>query len=274
MHTINPTLSTAIRDFVCKHCRLLERQLFEYYFNCGSKAACLKALLAYQNPDGGFGHGLEPDLRCPQSSAIGAETAMWYLHLLDAYDCDAVGDLVQWIASNQNDAGIIEHPSPGMLDYSHETWWSGADDKRILSLAAFLQMHDIDHPPLFEKARHYFDHMTMPDNLAYYDYPQYLYAKYCGQDQRAREIYARYADWVESMIQKNADHYPIFARAWFDMADLLDEASLDQEAQNVINAITEDGGFKAPYPNLPWWRPIWMVDALVLLKRKNLLALS
>ena len=51
--------------FIFTHGRLLERQLYAYFFQDGTREACLKALLAYQNPDGGFhytspGNGTEP----------------------------------------------------------------------------------------------------------------------------------------------------------------------------------------------------------------------
>ena len=75
--------------FIFTHGRLLERQLYATFFQDGTVQACLKALLAYQNPDGGFGNGIEPDLLCPDSTAIGAETAMVLLDLLDA---GGVGD--------------------------------------------------------------------------------------------------------------------------------------------------------------------------------------
>ena len=60
------------KGFIYQNGRLLERYLFATFFEKGvqgSKEACLKALLAYQNPDGGFGNGIEPDLLCPDSSA-------------------------------------------------------------------------------------------------------------------------------------------------------------------------------------------------------------
>ena len=62
--------------FIFRNGRLLERKLFEYFFENGSKQACIMALLAYQNPDGGFGNGIEPDLLCPDSTAVGAELAV------------------------------------------------------------------------------------------------------------------------------------------------------------------------------------------------------
>ncbi|MCJ7432535.1 MAG: hypothetical protein MUO77_03515, partial [Anaerolineales bacterium] len=72
------------KTFIFKNGRLLERKLCEYFFENGSKQACIKALLAFQNTDGGYGNGIEPDLLCPDSTAIGAEFA---LHVLELLEC-------------------------------------------------------------------------------------------------------------------------------------------------------------------------------------------
>jgi len=48
---------TAAREFVHTHGRVLERRLLDG----APPADVVDALLPYRNPDGGFGHGLEPD---------------------------------------------------------------------------------------------------------------------------------------------------------------------------------------------------------------------
>jgi hypothetical protein len=74
------------KNFLYNSSRLLERKFYEFFFENGSSNHCLQALKAYQNDDNGFGNGLELDLLCPDSSAIGAETALYYLDLLDFPD--------------------------------------------------------------------------------------------------------------------------------------------------------------------------------------------
>lgn len=55
------------RNFILTHTRLLERRLFEVCFAGASAASVGQVVRAYQNPDGGLGHALEPDVRCPES---------------------------------------------------------------------------------------------------------------------------------------------------------------------------------------------------------------
>ncbi|WP_306370555.1 hypothetical protein [Nocardiopsis sp. CC223A] len=66
--------------FMAGHARLLDRRRFEHLVRPTEHTgpAILAALDAYRNPDGGHGHGLEPDLRSPESQPGGA------LHALEA----------------------------------------------------------------------------------------------------------------------------------------------------------------------------------------------
>ena len=58
------------RAFIVAHARPLERAWYAYQFESGPAEAVLDTLAAFQNADGGFGHGLEPDVQLPNSSAI------------------------------------------------------------------------------------------------------------------------------------------------------------------------------------------------------------
>lgn len=69
-------------NFIWKHGRLLERRIFEYVFQGGSKNNILSSIKAYQNDDGGFGSAIEPDLRAPDSQPLYIEFALRVL-----YDC-------------------------------------------------------------------------------------------------------------------------------------------------------------------------------------------
>jgi hypothetical protein len=85
-------------EFMRTHARLLDRRRFELLFGDGSADAVLAALSAYRNPDGGFGYGLEPDLRSATSQPgaalhafevfadVGPETSEMAVRLCDWAD--------------------------------------------------------------------------------------------------------------------------------------------------------------------------------------------
>lgn len=58
------------REYLYSQARPIEAGLYAYLFEGGSNDAVVAALVPYQNADGGFGHGLEPDFRFDASSAL------------------------------------------------------------------------------------------------------------------------------------------------------------------------------------------------------------
>ena len=54
---------TAATGFMATHARVLDRRRFELLLGTGDPDAVLAAADGYRNPDGGYGWGLEPDLR-------------------------------------------------------------------------------------------------------------------------------------------------------------------------------------------------------------------
>ena len=78
--------------------RLLERQLFSALF-CGADRAPARAALAcYQNPDGGFGRALVPELRWPESGGAATVHALRVLDALDGFDDPGLGGALQYVA--------------------------------------------------------------------------------------------------------------------------------------------------------------------------------
>jgi hypothetical protein len=63
---------SAAEAFMAAHARLLDRRRFELLNGQTEPSAVLAALRAYRNPDGGYGYGLEPDLRAPESQPAAA----------------------------------------------------------------------------------------------------------------------------------------------------------------------------------------------------------
>ena len=60
------------RDFVYGNGTLFERALFAYLFEGDSPDRLEAIILCYKNPDNGFGHGFEHDLKTPRLEPAGA----------------------------------------------------------------------------------------------------------------------------------------------------------------------------------------------------------
>ena len=67
------------RSFIYRSARPIDLAVFRHEFEGGSADEIIAALSAYQNPDGGFGHGIEPDNFNPPSVPMGAWKATEYI---------------------------------------------------------------------------------------------------------------------------------------------------------------------------------------------------
>lgn len=82
-------------------------------------------LAAYQNADGGFGHGIEPDVWHPASSPLATTVALQYAQ---AVGIPVHHELVQraliYLAATYDPAAGKWHPmTAGVNDYPHAPWW-------------------------------------------------------------------------------------------------------------------------------------------------------
>lgn len=118
-----PIDTNAARRFVFDAARLLDRHRFTALLDSGPREPVLAALRAYRNPDGGFGHALEPDLRAPTSQVGATLYALEILAELDAFDDPMAGDAVRWIASIADDDGAIPFAVGDIDRWPHAPWW-------------------------------------------------------------------------------------------------------------------------------------------------------
>lgn len=117
---------TRARDFLLAEARPLERALFCFHFGCTSPVEARNALNAYQNRDGGFGRGLEPDIRLPASSAIATAVAFRHLRQLGVTADDRmVQAAVRW-TQQAFDRRLNRWPfTPAAVDmWPHAPWWT------------------------------------------------------------------------------------------------------------------------------------------------------
>ena len=118
------------RHFVAAKGRLLDAVLMQHALGCGSGADALVALAPYQNDDGGFGHGLEPDLRTPASTAIATSTAVQLLRRVKApADHPMVRDTIEYlVATVDRTEGVWPIIGPEVDEAPHAPWWNYGPD--------------------------------------------------------------------------------------------------------------------------------------------------
>src|SRR5690348_2293764 len=139
--------------FLLDQARLLERRLFATCFLGQPAAGVADALRGYQNDDGGFGHALEPDVRCPASLPIDVETAFQALAAAGAVDRGMVIAACDFLARAAEDAGAggaVPPAFPVIESYPRAAHWTEWTYQPGLNptagLAGLLYQLGIDHP--------------------------------------------------------------------------------------------------------------------------------
>ena len=154
--------------FMAAHARVLDRRRFDALLGDDDPAGILDAVEAYANPDGGYGWGLEPDLRSPESQPGGA------LHALEAF-ADAAPlrsprsrPLCDWLSEATLPDGGLPFARPVRVPTGTAPFWASADPDRsslqitsiVAATAHRVAAHDPDvaeHPWLGTATRYCLD---------------------------------------------------------------------------------------------------------------------
>jgi hypothetical protein len=110
-------------DFMLCNARLLERRLFEAEFGGGRANGVAEALAAYQNPDGGFGSGLEPDKRDPASQPVDLQIALETLDAVNLRPAAMLRAACVWMQGALAPEGGLPYARPSLNAFPHAPWW-------------------------------------------------------------------------------------------------------------------------------------------------------
>jgi hypothetical protein len=119
-----PVDRTAAETFIWSTARLLDRHRYAMLFEGAPAEPVLAALKAYQNPDGGFGHALEPDLRGPGSQPGPTLYALEMLEQAGMIGSEMAAAAHVWIAEIADPDGSVRSALPGFEAYPHAPWWT------------------------------------------------------------------------------------------------------------------------------------------------------
>jgi hypothetical protein len=111
------------RDFVYANGVMWERALFAYLFQGESVDRLHQNLLCYKNPDKGWGHALEHDLRVPQSNPLALEFLLVIIMQMGIPAGKLLDGTVQWLEAQRETDGSLKNP-PETLNYPHAPWWN------------------------------------------------------------------------------------------------------------------------------------------------------
>lgn len=117
----------AATDFMAGHARTLDRRRFELLRGETDNASgVLAALDAYRNPDGGYGWGLEPDLRSPESQPAAAAHAFEVFENVAPVTSPHAAVLCDWLDSVTPPDGGLPMAVPLTLAAGSAPWWESS----------------------------------------------------------------------------------------------------------------------------------------------------
>ncbi len=117
----------AAASFLATHGRVLDRRRLELLLGGPGSGPVLAALDGYRNSDGGYGWGLEPDLRSPESQPTGAMHAFEVMAEVAPATTPRAVELCDWLDAHSLPDGGLPMALPLTDPAGCAPWWAGAD---------------------------------------------------------------------------------------------------------------------------------------------------
>jgi hypothetical protein len=266
------------RCYVQAHGNLWERALWDYLFADGSPERVHLCFLPYKNKDGGFGHGLEHDIKTPSSNPLMLEFLLSIIRDTDLPVGELLDGTPEWLESIQKPDGSLDNP-PDLQDYPHAQWWqegqtipssitgnliklgicpSGVREKTRSWVIKNISLESIrDNNWLFMSYQH-FDYFHNEDNFPELD------------DHKMATLENIYSTAL--IHEKKGEMNKLFP--FFQFANSPDSATavnappglIDRILDHLENSQREDGGWDDEH-GLPYWQPYFSTIILLTLKR-------
>jgi hypothetical protein len=148
-----PVDRAAAETFIWSTARLLDRHRYATLCGDGKAEPVIAALAGYQNPDGGFGHGLEPDLRGPGSQPGPTLYALEILEEIGMLDTEMGRAARTWFAPVTEADGGVPSTLPGFERYPHAPWWTAEPGSMLtFGLAGVLHAGGVSNDELLARA--------------------------------------------------------------------------------------------------------------------------
>ena len=131
MKTLTKTLLNKLDNYMNTETRPLEKSIFNYYFNGSSSDPILDSLEEFQNPDGGFGGGIEPDFKLTESSPMATSIGLRHLSAIDDNDRaqKMIIRAVEYLESTFDNSRKGWYSVPSSVNkYPHAPWWEFRND--------------------------------------------------------------------------------------------------------------------------------------------------
>jgi hypothetical protein len=285
--TSHPDLQAAER-FLAGTGRILDQRRFEVVVRGGDPVHVRDAVAAYRNSDGGFGHGLEPDCRCPDSQPAAVAMALRLLDEAGTWDAGLVQGACDWLARHPAAGGGATFVEAGLEGWPHAPWWVPVDGRpaspiQTGMIAATLHARAVVHPWLDRATEVMWELIAGLSEAGPYDLlgvTQFL--DHVPDRERARQAFeqitpalldGKLVELEPDALGEAEKHGPLeFAPRPDSLGrQLFDAATMDAHLDHLARSQREDGGWMFNW--LAWspgaaadWRGHLTVEAIGTLR--------
>ena len=264
------------QDFVYRNGTLLERALFAWLFENGSLERLHQVILCYKNQDGGFGHGLEHDLKAPQSNPLALEYLLGLMKHAGVPAGSIFAGTADWVESQMDERGDLRNP-PETRDFPLAPWWEETGGQTLPdSIVGNLIHFDCATPSLIDKTKAWALANNTPEKVRQ---NEWLFMTYHAFDfffalDDLPGLLAFRTATVDNILacaqtapENQYDSLFIFAPTPGSMIAQALPIGLTDRFLDVLLDAQQDEGHWLDQHNLPQWYPITTINVLLALKR-------
>jgi hypothetical protein len=286
------------RDFMATHARLLDRRRFELLEGRSDPSAVLAALDGYGNEDGGYGWGLEPDLRSPESQPGASHHAFEVFEEIGPATAPQAVALCNWLESVSLPDGGLPFALPSKVTAGSGPWWQESDPStsslQITSVATAMALRvAVQDPavaahPWLERATDYclsaIDDMGEPSAAYVLAFSvRFLDALHESRPGDAETLLGRIGEYVPAdgtvRVSGGTEDEALHALDFAPYPDrpartLFSEDVISGDLDRVASGQREDGGWTVDYLKISPagsldWRGYATVHAIDVLRRNG-----
>lgn len=273
------------RDFLDCNGRLLERRLFAFHHDRGEVAAVVSALTAYQNADGGFGWGLEPDKRTPASQPVDVQLAFEILDEVGALGGAMAVRACDWLETVTTEEGGVPFSLGSANGWPHTPWWTvdrplPADVNPTAAILACLLRAGVSHPWMARATAFCWQAVDNSETVKFHDLmPMIAFLEAVGDRSRGERALSRIGSRILDRglvaMDPSAEGYVKGPLDWAPRPDsfcrrLFSDPVIDQHLKALSAQQGDDGGWPinweslSPGVELEWrgWMTVRAVSTL------------
>ncbi|NJN16906.1 MAG: hypothetical protein HC822_11875 [Oscillochloris sp.] len=262
--------------FIARHGRAIDQARFAYHFSTGDRDDVVASLQTYQNEDGGFGHGLEPDITAPASNPFATELGLTYCVQAEVPpDHPLIRRTEAYLEQSQDDDGGWRF-TPEVYAHPLAPWFQGWEWPNLnpaCTLGGLLRTYKLGSPQLHSKIEQLFSERATVTDLTgddFYAVRPYAYYFMADWQHPQRELYLSGLLWWHIRGHFNnsfsdASHFFAYVRSPDSyVGRRLPAHIIAAQLDRLENEQQPDGGWPSPYA--VHWRSPFTIDSLLMLR--------